>query len=83
MEASETKPASRRARLWARASDPDKPPRRWRYPSSSRRNEALRIPEAVAARQTYRAVVQSAHEKFSETVRLAPCSPCSALRCSA
>jgi hypothetical protein len=68
MEASEAKPASRRARLWVRLSDPDKPPRVWWFPPSSRRDDVLRMPEAV--RQAYRAVVQQAHEKFSETVRL-------------
>jgi hypothetical protein len=69
MEASETTPASWRARCWARVSDPDKPPRCWWYPPSSRRDTVLQMPEA--ARQGYRAVVQRAYEKFSETVRLA------------
>src|SRR5688500_12489266 len=68
MEASETKPASRCARLLARASDPDKPPRRWWHSPSSRRDDVLRMPEA--ARQDYHKAVQQAHEKFSETVRL-------------
>jgi hypothetical protein len=69
MEASETTPASWRARLWARASDPDKPPRRWWFPRSNRRDDVLRMSEAE--RQAYQQVVQQAHEKFSETVRLA------------
>jgi hypothetical protein len=68
METSEIKPASRRARVWARVSAPDKPPRRWWFPPSSRRDLVLHMPEA--ARQDYRQVVQQAHEKFSETVRL-------------
>ena len=59
----------RRARLWARVSDPDKPPRGWWYPPSRRRNVTLPIPEA--ARQDYQKIVQQAYEKFSETVRLA------------
>jgi hypothetical protein len=69
MEASETNPASRRTGLWARLSDPDKPPRRWWYPPSSRRDDVLRMSEA--ARQSYQQVVEQAHEKFSETIRLA------------
>jgi Pentapeptide repeats (8 copies) len=69
MEVLEAKPASRRARLWARLSDPDKRPRRWWFPPSSRRDEVRRMPEAV--RQEYQKSVQQAHEKFSETVRLA------------
>jgi hypothetical protein len=69
METSEIKPASRRARCWARLSDPDKPPRCWWFPPSSRRDVVLQMSEA--ARQDYHKVVQQAHEKFSETVRLA------------
>jgi hypothetical protein len=69
MDTSEIKPASRRARCWARLSDPDKRPRGWWYPPSSRRDAVLQMPEA--ARQDYHTVVQQAHEKFSETVRLA------------
>jgi uncharacterized protein YjbI with pentapeptide repeats len=69
MEASATTPLSRRACLWARISDPDKPPRRWWFPPSSRRDDVLRMSEA--ARQAYQLVVQQAHEQFSETVRLA------------
>jgi multisubunit Na+/H+ antiporter MnhB subunit len=69
MEVLEAKPASRRARLWARLSDPDKRPRIWWFPPSSRREVVRRIPEA--ARQEYQKVVQQGHEKFSETVRLA------------
>jgi hypothetical protein len=69
MEDSESKPASRRARCWARLSDPDKRPRGWWYPPSSRRDAVLQMSEA--ARQDYHTVVQQAHEKFSETVRLA------------
>jgi hypothetical protein len=69
MEASEAKPASRRARLWARRSDPDQLPRRWWFPPSSRRDEVFQMLES--ARQDYQKVVQQAHEKFSETVRLA------------
>jgi hypothetical protein len=69
MDTSEIKPASRRARCWARLSDPDQWPRCWWYPPSSRRDDVLPMPEA--ARQDYRQVVQQAHEKFSETVRLA------------
>jgi hypothetical protein len=69
METSEIKPASRRARCWARLSDPDKPPHCWWFPPSSRRDVVLQMSEA--ARQDYHKVVQQAHEKFSETVRLA------------
>jgi hypothetical protein len=69
MEALESKPTSWHARLWARLVDLEKPPRRWWYPLSSRRDDVLRMPEA--ARQDYQKVVQQAHEKFSETVRLA------------
>src|SRR5690606_20921784 len=69
MEVLEAEPASWRARLWRRLSDLDKPPRSWWFPPSSRRDYVLRMPEE--ARQAYRAVVEQAHEKFSETVRLA------------
>jgi hypothetical protein len=69
MEALESKPTSWHARLWARLVDLEKPPRRWWYPLSSRRDDVLRMPEA--ARQDYQKVVQQAQEKFSETVRLA------------
>jgi hypothetical protein len=69
MEALEAKEASRRARCWARLSDPDQWPRCWWYPPSSRRDVVLQMSEA--ARQDYHKVVQQAHEKFSETVRLA------------
>jgi uncharacterized protein YjbI with pentapeptide repeats/FtsH-binding integral membrane protein len=69
METCEVKSTSWRARLWARLSDPDKRPRRWWFPPSSRRDEARRMPDA--ARQDYQKSVQQAHEKFSETVRLA------------
>jgi uncharacterized protein YjbI with pentapeptide repeats len=69
MEVLEAKPASRRARFWARLSDSDTPPRSWWFPPSSRRDEVSRMPEA--ARQDYQKVVEQAHEKFSETVRLA------------
>jgi hypothetical protein len=69
MDTSEIKPASRRARCWARLSDPEKWPRCWWYPPSSRRNDVLRI--SGPARQTYQKVVQQAYEKFSETIRLA------------
>jgi hypothetical protein len=69
MEVLEAKPASRRARLWARLSDPDKRPRIWWFPPSSRRNDVLRMSDA--ARQDYQKVVEQAHEKFSETIRLA------------
>jgi hypothetical protein len=68
MEASETKPTSRRARFWARLSDPDKRPRCWWFPPSSRRGAVLHMSEA--AQQGYQTIVQQAHEKFSETVRL-------------
>jgi hypothetical protein len=68
MEVLEAKPASRRARLWARVSDPDKAPRCWWYPPSSRRDDVLRMSEA--ARQNYQGVIQQAHKRFSETVRL-------------
>jgi Pentapeptide repeats (8 copies) len=69
METSEIKPASRRARCWARVSDPDQWQRRWWYPPSSRRDAVPQMPEA--ARQDYQKVVQQTHEKFSETIRLA------------
>src|SRR5262245_984570 len=69
METLEVKTPSWRARLWARLSDPDKRPRRWWFPPSSRRDEVRRVPDA--ARQDYQKSVQQAHEKFSETVRLA------------
>jgi hypothetical protein len=68
MEALKATPASRRTRLWARPSDPDQWPRCWWFPPSTRREDVLPMPEA--ARQDYRQVVQQAHEKFSETVRL-------------
>ena len=68
MDTSEIKPPARRARLWARLSDPDQWPRCWWYPPSSRRDAVLSMSEA--ARQDYRQVVQQAHERFSETVRL-------------
>jgi hypothetical protein len=69
MEVLEAKSASRRARLWAHLSDPDKRPRIWWFPPSSRRDDVLRVSEA--ARQDYHKVVQQAHEKFSETVQRA------------
>jgi hypothetical protein len=69
METSEIKPASRRARVWARVSDPDQRPRCWWFPPSSRRDAVLQMSEA--ARQDYQKVVEQAHEKFSETVRVA------------
>jgi hypothetical protein len=69
MDTSELKPASRRARCWARLVDFEKPPCGWWYPPSSRRDVVRQMPEE--ARQDYRQVVQQAHEKFSETVRLA------------
>jgi hypothetical protein len=69
MEVLEAKSASRRARFWARLLDPDTPLRSWWFPPSSRRDVVIRMPEA--ARQDYQKVVQQAHEKFSETVRLA------------
>jgi FtsH-binding integral membrane protein len=69
MDTSEIKPASRRARCWARLSDPDQWPRGWWFPPSSRREAVLQRPEA--ARQEDHKEVQQAHEKFSETVRLA------------
>jgi hypothetical protein len=68
MEALEAKPVSRRARLWARLMAADKPPRYWWFPPSSRWDAVLQMSEA--ARQDYQKVVQQAHEKFSETVRL-------------
>jgi hypothetical protein len=69
METSEIKPTSWRARGWARLSDPDQWPRCWWFPPSSRRNDVLEMSEA--ARQDYQKTVQQAHEKFSETIRLA------------
>jgi hypothetical protein len=69
MEASEAKPASRRSRLWARVSDPDKWPRRWWFPPLSRQDVVPYMSKAT--QQNYRTTVQQAHEKFSETVRLA------------
>src|SRR6266850_894646 len=69
METSEIKPTSRRARFWARLSDPDKWPRCWWFPPSTRRDAVRRMPEV--ARQGYRALVQQRHEKLSETIRLA------------
>jgi hypothetical protein len=68
MEASETTPASWWARLGARLADLEKPPRRWWFPPSSRRDDVL--PMSEAARHDYHKEVQQAHEKFSETVRL-------------
>jgi hypothetical protein len=68
MEALETTPASWRARFWGRLVDLEKPPRRWWFPPSSRRDAVLQMSEA--ARQDYHKVVEQAHEKFSETVRL-------------
>jgi hypothetical protein len=69
MDTSKTTPTSRRARFWARVSDPDKRPRCWWFPLSSRRNAVLWI--RGARRQSYRMEVQQAHAKFSETIRLA------------
>jgi hypothetical protein len=67
MEDVEGKPAAPRACVWARLSDANKPPRSWWFPPSSRRDAVLRMPEED--RKAYRAVLQRAHEKFSETVR--------------
>jgi hypothetical protein len=69
METLKGKAPSWRARCWTRLLDPDKPPRRWWYPPSSRRDDVLRMSEE--ARQAHQKVVEQAHEKFSETIRLA------------
>ena len=67
METREVKSTSRRARLWARLLDQDKPPRCWWFPPSSRQDGVLQMPEA--ARQDYRRVVEQTHAKFSEGVQ--------------
>src|SRR5918993_6053009 len=69
MEVLKEKSASQRARLWARLLEQDKCPRDWWYPKSSRRDDVLRMSEE--ARQAHQKIVESAHEKFSETIRLA------------
>jgi hypothetical protein len=69
METLEVNPASGRARPWGRLLDPDKPPRSWWFPPSSRRDDVPRMPEAV--QPDYRKVLEQTYEKFSETIRLA------------
>jgi FtsH-binding integral membrane protein len=58
-----------RSCIWARLLDQDKPPRRWWYPPPSRQDDILQMSEE--ARQVHQKVVEQAHEKFSETIRLA------------
>jgi hypothetical protein len=55
--------------FWVRLSNPSKPPRSWWFPPSNRQDDVLRMPETT--RQNYRKMIEQAHEKFSETVRLA------------
>ena len=69
MEVSKEKSASQRACLWARLLDQDKSPRCWWYPSSIRRNNVLRM--STEEQLAYQKAMEPAHEKFSETIRLA------------
>src|SRR5882724_234143 len=68
MEISKAKPASLLACVWVRLSDLNRPPRSLWFPPSSHWDDGQQIP--AADQKSYRAEVQKAHEKFSETVRL-------------